>query len=84
MIEKLVGLEKMSLHQCQELAQKIGFDSATFDLCGPLGSMKAKWLDAYFGLFQIEGEEGFISTTQITFNPSIWCENLMPAGKEKT
>ena len=80
MIEKLIGLERMSILQCEALAKDIGFDSATFDLCGPNGRMKAKWLDAYMGIFQIDGQEGFIMTSQVQFAQNLWCENLMPAN----
>jgi hypothetical protein len=78
MIEKILGLEKMSILQCQEAAKKFGFDSVTFDLCGPKGKVKAKWLDAYMGMFKIEGQDGFIISQQIQFSPDTWCENLMP------
>lgn len=74
--EAVVGLEKMTIHQCQELAKDIGFDKATFDLCGPKGKLKAKWLDAYFGMFQIEGSDGFVMVKQFAFTPDVWCENL--------
>ena len=77
MIEKLVGLEKLTINQCESLAQDLG-EGATFDLCGPKGKKPCKWLDAYMGLFQIEGEEGFMMTSQIQFASNLWCENLMP------
>ena len=78
-LELLVGLEKLTIHQCEELAKKVGYDSATFDLCGPKGRKPCKWLDAYMGLFIIEGDKGFCMTRQFEFVPDIWCENLMPA-----
>lgn len=81
MIEQLVGLEKMNILQCQELAKDVGFDSATFDLCGPSGCLKAKWLDAYFGFFQIEGQEGFMTVQSFQFNPDIYCVNLVPKSE---
>ena len=84
MIEKILGLEKMNILQCQEAAKKIGFDGATFKLCGPTGSLNATWLDAYFGLFQIEGQDGFLSVQQFQFNDDVWCENLMPKVKTET
>jgi hypothetical protein len=76
-LEVIVGLERMNINQCQRLAEKIGFDKATFDLCGPKGKLKAKWLDAYMGIFQIAGQEGFVMTRQFEFQPDVWCENLM-------
>ena len=77
-MEQLVGLEKMSIQQCESLAKDVGYDSATFDLCGPKGKMKAKWLDAYFGFFQVEGSEGFMTVSQIQYAQDLWCENLQP------
>jgi len=79
MIEQLVGLEKMSIQQCESLAKKFDYDGATFDLCGPKGKLKCKWLDAYMGIFQIEDSKGFNMTSQFEFNPNMWCENLMPS-----
>ena len=55
--------ERMSLVECEDRAKDEGFDSATFEIVGPGGRMKAKWLDAYMGLFQIEGRDGFITTS---------------------
>jgi hypothetical protein len=80
MLENLVGLDKLSILQCQELAKDVGYDSATFDLVGPNGVLKAKWLDAYFGLFEIQGEgsDGFLTVQQFQYIPDIYCINLMP------
>jgi len=79
MLEKIVGLKKMNILQCQELAKKIGFDSATFDLCGPKGSVPCQWLDAYMGMFTtIADREHFMMTSQFQFNSDVWCINLMP------
>ena len=51
----------MDIFACQRKAQKDGaFDSATFVLNGPTGSLKCRWLDAYFGMFTVEGHEGFM------------------------
>lgn len=74
-------IQKMNILQCQEAAKELGFDRATFDLCGPKGRVKAKWLDAYFGFFQIDGSEGFIMASQFQFAPDVWCENLTAAEK---
>lgn len=73
--------KRMTIIQCEAIAKDIGFDCATFDLCGPKGRMKAKWLDAYMGMFEIEGQAGFILTRQVQFAENLWCENLMPANK---
>ena len=83
MLEQIVGLEKMSILQCQELAKKIGFDSATFDLCGPKGEIPCKWLDAYFGMFATQSDpDHFIMAAQLQFNDDVWCKNIMPAKSE--
>lgn len=77
MLEKIYGLEKPTIHQCQEIAKDMGFDSTTFDLCGPTGKLKCRWLDAYFGLFVTDDNtDTFISVSQIEFVPDIWCENI--------
>lgn len=67
----------MHVLECQKLAQDIGYDSATFDLVGPIGSTHCKWLDAYFGFFQIVGKEseGFLSVNDL-LNAKVHCENL--------
>lgn len=75
-IERAFGLRRMNILQCQKMAQDIGYDSATFDLCGPKGRLKCKWLDAYLGLFRQEGEDGFMSVQTFQFLPDLWCENL--------
>lgn len=75
-LEAIVGLEKMTINQCQELAKDMDFDGATFDLCGPKGKLPCKWLDAYMGLFVINGAEGFNMVSQFQFRPDVWCENL--------
>jgi len=84
MIEKLIGLEKVNIMQCQKLAQDIGFDSMTFDLVGPKGRKKCKWVDAYFGFFQIEGQEDdkvIMIDDSMRYSPNLWCENLMVPEK---
>lgn len=78
MLENLVGLDKLSILQCQDLAKDIGYDSATFYLVGTSGTLKAKWLDAYLGLFMIDGEDGFLTVKQFQYIPDIYCTNLMP------
>jgi hypothetical protein len=77
MLEKLYTGGEVSILQCQEIAKDVGFDSMTFDLCGPKGSRKAKWQDAYFGFFKLEGEDGLFSASQLQFAQDLWCENLM-------
>lgn len=78
MFEKMLGLEKMSILQCQQAAKKIGFDSATFDLCGPKGRIACVWLDAYMGAFVSKDKpDNFMLASQFQFNEDVWCENLM-------
>lgn len=79
-LEVIVGLKKLTIHQCQELAKDIGYDHATFDLCGPKGRTPCKWLDAYLGLFIVDGAEGFNTVSQFEYAPDIWCENVMPSS----
>ena len=79
-LEAIVGLKKMTLNQCQELAKTLGHDSATFDLCGPKGKKPCKWLDAYLGMFIIDGSEGFTMVSQLQFAQDLWCENLQFAS----
>lgn len=82
-LEALVAvatIPRMSILQCQEAAKELGFDSAEFDLCGPKGRLKCKWLDAYFGFFQVEGAGGFNTASQFQFAPDVWCENLRAAS----
>lgn len=71
----------MNILQCQKMAEDVGFDSATFDLVGPKATLKCKWLDAYMGMFTIEGREGsFCMVSQFQFVPDLYCVNLMPAN----
>ena len=52
--------ERMSIVECEDRAKDEGFDTATFDVVGPNGRVKAKWLDAYMGMFTVEGQDGFM------------------------
>lgn len=82
MIEALVGLEKMTVHQCEELAKDMP-DGSTFDLCGPKGKLGAKWLDPWFGIFILDGQSGFTMSRDFTYAKDVWCENLMPPKKNE-
>lgn len=54
----------------QNEAKDRGFDSAIFYISAPKGVFEAKWLDAYFGLFEMaELGDGFVSVNQM---PSDW------------
>ena len=80
MLEQCVGLEKMNILQCQELAKEIGFDSATFSLCGVKGEIPCKWLDAHLGMFAMQDDpDHVIMVRQFQFNNNVWCKNVMPS-----
>jgi hypothetical protein len=66
----------MNLYQCERYAQENGFDSVKFVAHFPTGNRECKWLDAYFGFFEIEGMNGgFVTTKQIDeMFPQLTCE----------
>jgi hypothetical protein len=80
-LEVLTGNDRLSILQCEELAKEIGFDKMSFDLVGPKGKLKCKWLDAYFGMFKIiePGKESdrFMMSRDLMYAPGIYCENAM-------
>lgn len=45
----------MNLYQCEAYTQKNGFDTVVFEADFPVGTKKCKWIDAYFGFFEVEG-----------------------------
>lgn len=55
----------MNLYQCEAYAKKNGFDTVKFETDFPAGTRQCKWLDAYFGFFEVDGMEGFVTTSQI-------------------
>lgn len=56
----------MNILEAQEKAKDDGeFDSQEFIAHFPAGPTKCKWLDAYFGMFKIEGYEGFVMVGDI-------------------
>ena len=55
----------MNIYQCEKYAQKNGFDSVKFIADFPSGPKECKWLDAYFGMFEVSGIDGFIRTGDI-------------------
>lgn len=65
----------MNLYQCEKYAKDNGFDSLEFIAKFPTGDRKCKWLDAYFGMFEIEGIDGFVMANNIDeMFPSLVCE----------
>lgn len=73
----------MNIYQCQKWAEKNGFDNAEFFADFPTGTKKCKWLDAYFGMFEIpELTDGFLMVQQIDeMFPNLVCT---PIELEKT
>lgn len=68
--------DRASINDCERLAcQCDASDSATFEIVGPTGRIKAKWLDAYMGILRVEGEDGFCMTRDFD-RPDIHCENF--------
>lgn len=57
-----------SLDEAERLAQEIKMENpdatVRFDLCGPAGRKAAEWLDPYYGLFTVEGADGFLMVSQ--------------------
>ena len=75
--------DKFTIRECEALAKHLdAFDKMTFDLVGPTGRLSARWLDAYMGLFQIDGLDGFSMVSQFQYTPDIHCENLEPNPSE--
>lgn len=72
------GRERFTIDECERLAKDLGaHDSMTFDLVGPSGRLGAKWLDAYYGLFQLDRDKDkCLSTAQFAYVADIHCENL--------
>jgi hypothetical protein len=76
-------MEKMTIHQCETRAQKEGFDTATFDLCGPAGKKSCKWQDAYMSLVEIEGTLVLVNSQMYSLPVDrLWCENFNSGAKE--
>lgn len=68
----------MNLYQAQRHAEDNGHDSEEFTAFFPTGPRRCKWLDAYFGMFTIEGfDDGFVMVRQIDQEyPDLVCELL--------
>ena len=72
----------MNLYQCQKWAEKNAFDSAEFYANFPAGEKKCRWLDAYFGIFEIPDiADGFLMVKDIDkMFPNLVCT---PIEKEE-
>lgn len=52
----------MGLLEAEEYAKDNDeFSNGRFVIEAPAGEIHCTWLDAYFGLFRIDGQEGFVS-----------------------
>jgi len=66
--------EVMNIHRCEAWAKDAGHDSAQFIAAFPSGLQQCTWLDAYMGIFTIEGMEGFAMVRDIDREfPSLAC-----------
>ena len=75
----------MNLYQCEQYAKENGFDSVEFIAFFPSKPFKCKWLDAYFGMFEIEGVgDGFVITKDVDkMFPRLECEIIKTTGESK-
>jgi hypothetical protein len=65
----------MNIWQCEEYAKEHGFDSVKFTANFPVGQKQCEWLDAYFGMFKVDGIEGFLMTRSIGKQfPNLTCK----------
>ncbi len=73
--------DRMNLSQCEKRAQREGYDRATFDILREDGQLiSCKWLDAYFGLFTIQGDKKFITVKDMDeLFPDLICTNFRAA-----
>ncbi len=82
-MKKLELREHASINDCMQAAiNNEAHDTATFVLHGPGGSIKAKWLDAYFGLVEFEGSKGFNRASDFE-GTNLWCSDLQIPEMEK-
>lgn len=64
-------------YRFENYAKDNGFDSLEFMCVFPAGPKKCRWLDAYMGLVQVDGLEGFMTTRQLDENfPDAMCFTL--------
>lgn len=58
----------MDIYRAQKIAEDRAVDpewDKSFRLVGLGGEIKCKWLDPYFGIFQIEGDGGLVMVKQV-------------------
>lgn len=58
-------MDILNIFQCEEEAKDEGFDSLKFIAIFPAGPKVCTWLDAYMGIFKVEGMEGSLMTRMI-------------------
>lgn len=78
-------LNLLSIDECENYAKDHGFNSVKFMLFCNGRIIMCTWLDAYFGLFQIDSEQDntFISTRQLKeADPEAKCM-IVNDGKEE-
>jgi hypothetical protein len=72
----------MNLYQAQRHAEDNGYDSEKFIAFFPAGTKVCKWIDAYFGMFNIEGTgDGFVMVRDVDdMCPNLVCEPITPGA----
>lgn len=75
----------MDIYRAERLAQDMAVNrdwDKSFLLVGPNGPVECEWLDPYFGMFQIKGEEGFVMTKQIPAGIEVIMPTRSPQASE--
>jgi hypothetical protein len=91
LVEKMAGLKPFTMAECRLMAKEILHNTwdhgdgklAEFELVGPLGRKKCKWLDPGLGFFEIEGMNGCFMDRDFELMPHIHCENIKVPGDTK-
>jgi hypothetical protein len=75
--------EKLSILECEAVAKDLSLaNKMTFDLVGPTGRYRCRWLDAYIGTFEIiEGKNKkmigkALHTKQVQYAADVHVENV--------
>jgi hypothetical protein len=75
--------KKLTLEECQQIGRENFSDTVEFDLCGSCNRrFKAKWLDAYYGFFELEGLSGYVTIPVVESLGNFWCENVEIKNKD--
>lgn len=67
----------MDIYRAEKIAQDKMLNATggewdkSFVLVGPTGVLECEWLDPYFGMFQVKGQEGFVMTKSIPASVSV-------------